>query len=351
MNISVAMATYNGSKYIKEQLNSISNQRSLPFELVVCDDGSTDDTVSIIREFAKSAPYPVRMHENKFNLGFADNFMKVAGLCEGDWISFCDQDDIWHTEKLYKIEQTIANSFSNELVLVYHRAELVNEKLVPIGKRLPHFLSNKIYCNGTQNGFWFVGGCVMTFKASILTYVDSSGRPKDNYRPTEQATKEDLPLLPHDKWVCMVANVVGDVERVTDILSLYRRHCDTVTGSHNDNSIALKINKAKSTGESNYIFLGDSARESSIAFRVMSDVLVDKTIRERMFEASLRFESLSFVFGKRADLYEQNGILNRLTVIYSMLSVRGYFGDKFISLGLLSFIKDVLFVVGVLGRK
>ena len=75
VNISVAMATFNGKKFILDQLESIRKQTVLPCELVVCDDGSTDGTIDIIEKFSKSAPFPVRWYLNENNLGYADNFL------------------------------------------------------------------------------------------------------------------------------------------------------------------------------------------------------------------------------------------------------------------------------------
>ena len=94
INISVAMATFNGEKYIQEQLDSIRQQTLCPYELVVCDDGSTDGTIDMIKEFSRTVPFSVRLYLNNNNLGFADNFLKCAALCKGDWIAFSDQDDI-----------------------------------------------------------------------------------------------------------------------------------------------------------------------------------------------------------------------------------------------------------------
>src|SRR5690349_15385572 len=107
MRISVAMATYNGAPFLPEQLQSLAAQTLPPFELVVCDDGSTDRTIQILREFATSAPFPVRIHENSERLGFGDNFLKAAALCQGDWIAFCDQDDIWLPHKLETVARHI----------------------------------------------------------------------------------------------------------------------------------------------------------------------------------------------------------------------------------------------------
>ncbi len=100
--ISVALAAYNGSKFITEQLDSIINQSFAPDEIIVCDDCSTDDTFNILKEYAQEHPI-VNVYENEVNLGFVKNFEKAAKLCTGDYILFSDQDDIWtfdHIEML-----------------------------------------------------------------------------------------------------------------------------------------------------------------------------------------------------------------------------------------------------------
>ena len=98
--ISVAMCTYNGEKYLHQQLASIAQQTRLPEEMVVCDDCSSDSTPEIIEEFARTVPFPVRFFRNPQNLGSTKNFEKAIGLCTGDMIALCDQDDIWMPEKL-----------------------------------------------------------------------------------------------------------------------------------------------------------------------------------------------------------------------------------------------------------
>jgi len=98
--ISIAMATYNGESFLAEQLDNLAKQTLKPLELVVCDDGSTDDTVAILEGFAALAPFPVSIHRNGTRLGHTENFLKAANLCSGKWIGFCDQDDVWLPNKL-----------------------------------------------------------------------------------------------------------------------------------------------------------------------------------------------------------------------------------------------------------
>src|SRR4051812_8879073 len=94
------MATYNGARYLPEQLQSFLCQTVMPDELVVCDDVSTDGTVSIIQEFAKSTAINVRLIVNECNLGFTRNFEQAIQHCTGDVIFFCDQDDVWFCQKI-----------------------------------------------------------------------------------------------------------------------------------------------------------------------------------------------------------------------------------------------------------
>lgn len=94
------MCTYNGEKYLSEQLQSIAAQTIRPYQLVVCDDESTDGTMQILENFAKTAPFQVCIFRNTANLGYTKNFEKAIALCEGDLIALSDQDDIWYPHKL-----------------------------------------------------------------------------------------------------------------------------------------------------------------------------------------------------------------------------------------------------------
>lgn len=100
LQLSIAMCTYNGADYVQEQLESIAKQTRLPEELVVCDDGSTDGTLSLLKNFAAHANFPVKIEINSERLGSTQNFAKAINLCIGDIIVLADQDDIWHPHKL-----------------------------------------------------------------------------------------------------------------------------------------------------------------------------------------------------------------------------------------------------------
>lgn len=119
MQISIALCTYNGSRHLMAQLDSIRSQIVLPAELVVFDDGSDDGTDAIVEQFAQTAPFPVRFSRNAINLGSTRNFEQAMQQCHGELIALCDQDDLWAPDKLahmvavFEAEPTVAGVFSN----------------------------------------------------------------------------------------------------------------------------------------------------------------------------------------------------------------------------------------------
>lgn len=100
MKTSVALCTYNGEKYLREQLDSILNQTLPVDEIVICDDNSTDGTHHIIKQYCSKFPNIVKFHHNEINLRSVKNFEKAMSLCTGDIIFLSDQDDSWLPEKV-----------------------------------------------------------------------------------------------------------------------------------------------------------------------------------------------------------------------------------------------------------
>jgi len=128
------MCTYNGERYLREQLDSIVNQTMLPSELIICDDGSVDSTLDIVANFARSAPFNVRFGRNPTRLGSTKNFEQAIELCTGEFIALSDQDDVWYPKKLAGLstvlipDPSIGGAFSD--------GDLINEMSQPIGKTL-----------------------------------------------------------------------------------------------------------------------------------------------------------------------------------------------------------------------
>jgi glycosyltransferase involved in cell wall biosynthesis len=120
--LSVALCTYNGAKYIHEQLDSILNQNPSPTEIVICDDLSEDDTWSILQVYQDKYPSVIKLHRNETRLGIVKNFEKALNLCTGDIIFLSDQDDIWSADKT----KTILRIFdrNSEINAICHNQQI-----------------------------------------------------------------------------------------------------------------------------------------------------------------------------------------------------------------------------------
>src|SRR5713226_920848 len=127
MKMSVTLCTYNGERFLYEQLASIQAQSRRPDEVVICDDASTDRTVVIAREFAASASFPVRIFVNEHTIGSSKNFERAIGLSEGEIIALSDQDDVWVKDKMFVIERLFME-FPDTSV-AFSDAEMVDEAL------------------------------------------------------------------------------------------------------------------------------------------------------------------------------------------------------------------------------
>jgi len=134
MRTSIAMCTYNGAQYLQKQLDSIASQTNPPYELVVCDDGSTDATLALIERFARKATFPIRIFKNERNLGSTKNFEKAISICSGDLIALSDQDDEWYPDKLAKMHRLF--EALPETLAAFSNADIIDDDSAFDGRKL-----------------------------------------------------------------------------------------------------------------------------------------------------------------------------------------------------------------------
>lgn len=201
------MATYNGGKYIKEQIDSILPQLGENDELIISDDGSKDDTYSIISSYKESR---IKFLCNKGKHGFVGNFNNALSRAKGDYIFLSDQDDYWMPGKV----ETVMGYLTSGTDLVIHNAELVDGE--------GQHLGNDYYsCMHNKTGFWAnmwrtrTLGCCMCFNRKVLN--KSMPMPKH--------------IVAHDYWIGMVALKHYNVKFIDDKLLCYRRHGGNVSPS------------------------------------------------------------------------------------------------------------------------
>ena len=334
-NISVAMATYNGEKYIAEQLQSLADQSHLPFELVIGDDGSSDSTLDIIKDFRAHAPFSVHIHQNETNLGFARNFLATAKRCKGDWIAFCDQDDFWLPGKLAKTVDAICHTPNCSMVL--QNALLCDKALNSRGRKFPNKLNAGIHDPGHQYGFWVWLGFLQTVHRDIIQLWDSGSLPK-NYFPGHSEYS-------HDKWTCLIANALGGIIVCNEPVALYRRHEDALTGSYNQQSFGERVIKARGVLGGHYDFLADVAKDCEEYMKCLAE-RADKPAWASAFrENAKQFCRLSEIQRLRGQLYAGPRFRERLTTCMQIAGMGGYLGQPFHAMGMRSAVKDIIRVV------
>jgi glycosyltransferase involved in cell wall biosynthesis len=211
--ISVALCTYNGARFLEEQLASLQAQERRPDELVVCDDRSTDKTVQLLESFANVAPFPVRIHVNPVNLGSTANFERAMRLCAGTLIAFCDQDDVWHSTRLSECASALEDD--PRLGLVFSNAQLIDE----MGTRIPGRLWDKFdfgpeIRERIRHGdmlplvrYRFVTGATIMFRASLREYICP-------------AAGEWV----HDGWIAALTACIARIGFLDEPLIQYRIH-------------------------------------------------------------------------------------------------------------------------------
>ena len=216
--ISVCIATYNGAKYIKEQIDSIITQLSEEDEIIISDDCSTDNTIEIINSFHDTR---VKLYKNKLNKGFVGNFENALSQAKGDYIFLSDQDDIWKSNKVRIVIKELQNCD-----LIVHNAELIDSTGNYLGKDYYSCLHNKtnFWTNLWKTRFL---GCCMAFNRKVL----ESSLPFPNK------------IVAHDYWIGMYSLCKYQVKFIPDILLSYRRHGNNVSQSSekSNNSIYYKI--------------------------------------------------------------------------------------------------------------
>jgi hypothetical protein len=215
--ISIAMATYNGARFIPEQLQSLAGQELLPTELVVTDDGSTDGTPDLIEAFGASSPFRVRVHRNPERLGVLRNFEKALSLCSGDIIFLSDQDDVWLPEKI----REVAAAFEThpEALVVLNDKMITDENLVSSGSTM---LTNIRGFGSPDN--CFVAGCCAAFRRQWLDFA--------------LPIPEGPPA--HDSWLIGLAHRLEKVRIIERPLQYYRRHA--TNASQNSYSAGRRVN-------------------------------------------------------------------------------------------------------------
>lgn len=221
--IAILLATYNGEKYIGEQLKSLVNQTEQNFICYIHDDGSNDKTLKIIDEFKKDYPEKFVIWNYDSCKSAKNNFLSMLSKIKEKYVMFCDQDDIWLPNKIQKTFNKMREEekkFKDFPICVFTDMKVVDEKLNVISnsffkkmkKNPENILLQQLLADNV------VAGCTSMINKSCIElcnkYVDAKN------------------IKMHDWWCALVAESCGKLVFLNETTSLYRQHSDNVVGIH-----------------------------------------------------------------------------------------------------------------------
>ena|SRR5579864_1797359 len=303
---SVAMCTYNGARYLREQLESVASQRLLPDEMVICDDDSSDETVQMLREFAGRAPFLVRLFVNDITLGATKNFEKAIGLCQMPIIVLCDQDDVWHPDKLECIDRVFRERPRS--AAVFSDAELIGDD--------SHLLQGTLWESFSftpheQNLFNYGRGLQVLLKHRTVTGATMAFR---------QEYRDLVVPIPanhvHDSWISFLLASVSEIALIERPTIRYRRHAKQVCGLRQRETLREEFVSSLRADRSSY--LPEVAQLEEVCTRLVerSDRFPCRTNAIPLIRAKIRHQ--------RARAMPSSSWTSRLAIILREIATLGY---------------------------
>lgn len=337
------MATYNGARFLGRQLESFSQQTLLPSELIVCDDGSTDATVSIVNEFARSAPFPVRVVENPARIGYTANFLQAARMCRGNLIALSDQDDEWLPAKFERVLQA---SRESDALLFAHAEEWMDENGKPMGVIFPTDRRYRSYLRA--NDF---NGHTLVIRRPLLD-MTSNSLTALQYK----ALAGDIEL-DHDALLLEVATAMDKVFFIPDVLGRWRLYSESSHPWTKQWTKQVKPAPRATASFADRIFPSDLARryaESASVHRKRAEMLLRlmgdlKAVERDAAAASARLlasaeaaEKQAAIMELRASFYSSHPRSPRIRLMFEGAAMGQYRKPAKGGLGMREAIRDAL---------
>lgn len=231
--IDILLTTYNGEKYLKEQIDSILNQTYTNFRLLISDDCSKDSTIKILKEYEQK-DNRIKVFLQEKNLGYVKNFEFLLTKVENEIYALSDQDDVWNNDK---VEKTYKKLKEEDADLVFTDLEIVNEKLETINSSFNDymFLSRKIkkYYKDYRLQYLYncITGCTLMSKKKYLEKII----------PIPMDSKYVI----HDTWIGLIVALNGKIAYLDEATIKYRQHGNNQVGSNHTSHKYTKLNQVR----------------------------------------------------------------------------------------------------------
>lgn len=242
--ISVAMTTYNGAAYLLPQLQSLLRQTRLPDEVIICDDKSQDDSVQIVKDFIEeNALKHWVVVENDKNLGYIENFRKAMSLTTGDIVFLCDQDDVWHHEK---VATMVAAMESNTMIAAMACGyRCIDQTGNPLDVRAKKFYTVPAWSRGDSS--------ISKVRYGRILYHNIAQGCATAYRRwlvDRYCAVNGCNHVPHDWALNMMAYEAGELYFIDEELLFYRLHGRNALGlGKRARTVAQRVSRIESYAE------------------------------------------------------------------------------------------------------
>lgn len=287
--ISIAMTSYNGEKYIREQLDSILTQTYGNFELIICDDRSKDSTVEIIKDYCIKDSR-IKLYVNEKNLGFKKNFEKAISLCKGEYIALSDQDDIWLPEHLEKLLNLIQGH-----LIACGNAELIDE----------NNNSKGINLNETEGLHKFEDSDNLLYKLFCTRnpFQGASMLMHRSFFEKALPIPENIPF--HDTWFAFCSCFSDRIRYTFDIITRYRQHTTQVTQHNKRSTLTLirtcisRIFERKKYETDRFDYINELKKRYSVTAgqeKIIQDCIFYFNMRARKLPLAGRIKALKMIW-------------------------------------------------------
>lgn len=235
LDVAVLLTTYNGEKYIDEQINSILRQKNVKVKIYVHDDFSQDNTLELVKKLQNEYPEQIFILESKNNLGVIRSYQFLLDNVKADYYFFSDQDDVWHEDKVAEELKLLLNQNINIPALVYSDLEIVDANLNMLSssmfKKMNVKSTDKTAMLLVQN---VITGNTVAFNSALRNFIIRDFRMEDDR------------ILMHDGWLGLVASIYGKLLFLDEPMVKYRQHGNNVVGANKKKIFALfNIKKLK----------------------------------------------------------------------------------------------------------
>jgi len=342
MTIAVALATYNGSQFLKEQLRSLLQQTRKPDHVVISDDGSSDATFCIAERFQRTAPFRVDLLRHRNQQGPMGNFLCAANACDAEYIAFCDQDDVWLPQKLERCEEALRSTGSLAVIhSIRHFRTSDTGMLFTGGVLVPSRVVDGLQIWPSE----IAPGMSMVVRKEVLK---TASELKALWEPRFDLIAKTRPLSLMDHWshghdwyLFTTVRLSGQLTFLKVILAFHRLHTSNYSSGGSKWSQPKEIEQSWGQGRNlGYRMLSSFCEDFADMLEGGSSIPLPDQRRRATLEYYRRWAA---IWKHRATLYSPDFRRSvRATCLFKIVGKRGYHGRYDGGLGMLSLCKDIL---------